>query len=355
MEPRDAESNYVVSMVAPLPEADAFDAAGGIAPRLGLERDRLARLLSRRPGPITRPLDREHAERIAAMLESAGVAVEIEPLEPPDPAPSLDAWMGFDAERDRMAYDADWRHDEAEVAAAASMPEMPRPYEPPDVPQVRREPRWEEPPDFDWNQPIGFARWRRPVLLAFLIAAMGIFVWLQVALSPTPGAQGPSGAYDRGLAAYRTGDFGRAMSAWESAANEGDARALFMLGYMSEFGQGQAWSNRRAAEYYRQAAERGSVRAQVALGSLYERGLGVPFSERTAVRWYALAAENGHPEAQYRLGLALLEGRGVERDWLAALRWFASAAEAGVREAEAFQSVLQAVPQTSLAEPPAEF
>lgn len=350
----DIESNYVVSMIAPLPEADAFDAAGGIAPRLGLERDRLARLLSRRPGPITRPLDRNHAERIAAMLEAAGVAVYVERAEAQEvTAPKGDAWMGFDAEEDAAAYDAGWRR-HAEPAPRRVLYE-PTPYMVhDDVPEVHREERWDEAPAFDWNQPLGLTRWRRPLLLSVLFLAIVVFVWLQLALSP-PTARGAAGVYERGLSAYRTGDFDRAIGIWGGAADEGDARALYMLGYMSEFGQGQEWSNRRAAEYYRQAAERGSARAQAALASLYERGLGVPWSPRTAVRWYALAAGNGHPEAQYRLGLALLQGRGASRDWSAALRWFERAADANVREAEAFVAVLRALPQAALAKPAESF
>ena len=351
----DADSNYVVSMIAPLPEADAFDAAGGIAPRLGLERDRLARLLSRRPGAITRPLERTHAERIAAMLEAAGVAVHVERVEPRDPTPTRDTWVGFGAEEDVSAYDAVWH----EPTPSRRFYE-PTPYAPSDeaqdvrredtwgeVPEVRREERWEDAPAFDWNQPLGFARWRRQALLLVLALSLAIFVWLQLALAPRT-AQGIAADYERGLQAYRSGDFGRAMDIWDDAGSDGDPRALYMLGYMSEFGQGQAWSNRRASEYYRQAAERGSVRAQHALASLYERGLGVPQSQRNAVRWYALAAQNGYPEAQHRLALAYLQGYGVEQEWTTALQWFERAASAGMREAEAFVAVLRAVPQVAL-------
>ena len=370
----NADSNYVVSMIAPLPEADAFDAAEGIAPRLGLERDRLARLLSRRPGPITRPLERMHAERIAAMLEAVGVAVFVDRAWPRNTTPAMetparetpanetpanetpanDTWVGFEAEEDVSAYDAGWHepaprrrlYEPTPYAPSDEAADVRREDEWGDVPEVRREERWDDMPAFDWNQPLGFARWRRSALLVVLALALAIFVWLQLALAPQT-AQGIAADYERGLQAYRTGDFGRAMAVWGEAGSEGDPRALYMLGYMSEFGQGQAWSNRRASEYYRQAAERGSVRAQHALASLYERGLGVPQSQRTAVRWYTLAAENGYPEAQHRLALAYLQGHGVEQEWSTALGWFERAASAGMREAEAFVAVLRAVPQAT--------
>lgn len=309
-------SSWVVWLIAPLPEAEADDVAREVAPRLGLARDRLASLLSREAGPITRPVPRETADRIARILEGAGAAVHVELAEAPDPPKHTppQAWMEGDG---------------------------------PEVGVVRTAID-DEGPLFDWDQPLGWARWRRPLLLGFLIAALAVFVWLQLSLAPTGEVPAPvAGAedlYGRGLAAYRGGEFGDARAAWRSAAEAGDSRALYMLGYMSEFGQGEAWSNRRAAGYYREAAERGHHRAQYALGSLYERGLGVPFSAEDAVRWYRAAAHNGHPEAQHRLGLALLQGWGVAQDWGAALAWFERAAEQGVREAEAFAEVLRAVP-----------
>ena len=309
-------SSWVVWLIAPLPEVEADDVAREVAPRLGLARDRLAMLLSREAGPITRPVPRETADRIARILEGAGAAVHVELAEAPDPPKTTppQAWMDGDV---------------PEVGVVQTAVD-------------------EEGPLFDWDQPLGWARWRRPIMLTVLIVAAAIFVWLQMSLEPRPAGPGASrtveGLYEDGLAAYRAGEFRAARSVWMAAADAGDSRALYMLGYMSEFGQGEAWSNRRAAEYYRQAAERGYARAQYALGSLYERGLGVPFSPETAVRWYRAAAQNGHPEAQHRFGLALLQGWGVARDWGAALAWFERAADQGLRDAGAFAEVLRAVP-----------
>lgn len=327
----ETESNHVVSLIAPLQEDEAYEVAGGVAPRLGLARDRLARLLSGRPGPITKSLPHDKASRIATILGQAGVFVALEPH-----AGASDdersAWGGFAADADADEdLDANWTHGDSHGSPAPAM-------------EPRREHvEWDDEFGFDWNQPLGYARWRRPVLLLMLMAAVGVFVWLQWSSAPPATSEGRAATYERGLDAYREGAFRRALDVWEDAAAAGDARAMYMLGYMSEYGQGQEWSNRRAAEYYRQAAERGSVAAQFALGSLYERGLGVPYSEITAVRWYRLAAENGHAGAQYRLGFAHVQGRGAERDYAAALTWFERAAANGLADAEAFVSLLRAV------------
>lgn len=356
----DTDSRYVVSLIAPLPEADAFDAAGKAAPRLGVSRDRLAKLFGKASGTITRGLDYDGAQRIATILRDTGVYVRIARVGEPAPASQKSA-LASDKEEVETVDPApdDWLEFEPAVPYEKDFDAVWQPggYR-------RSRPRYrtgtrrddvdvDEGPTFDWNQPLGFARWRRPVLLVALIAAIGIFALLQVDTFARGSHVDSAALFERGLVAYRTGDFGRALRVWDDAAATGDRRALYMLGYMSEFGQGQEWSNRRAAEFYRQAAERGSVQAQVALASLYERGLGVPMSERTAVRWYGIAAQNGHAGAQYQLALALLQGRGTERDYAAARVWFERAAENGIRDAHAFVTLLSMVSEVvpSSAEP----
>ncbi len=168
----------------------------------------------------------------------------------------------------------------------------------------------------------------RNYLIWALLASVVVLLGLQVLFA----LRDPAGRaldYQGGLEAYRQGDFTAARRAWEAASASGDARAQYMLGHMVQNGQGQPWSNARAAEWYRLAAEQGLPEAQVALADLYLRGMGVPPEPQTAAQWLAAAARSGNAEAQLAYGELLLHGQGVQQDFAQALAWFESAASVG--------------------------
>ena len=75
------------------------------------------------------------------------------------------------------------------------------------------------------------------------------------------------------------------------------------------------------------AAEQGAARAQFILGNMYRQGEGVAQDDAEAVRWYRLAAEQGLARAQYSLGLMYTIGWGVPQDHAEAMRWLGLAAE----------------------------
>jgi len=159
---------------------------------------------------------------------------------------------------------------------------------------------------------------RRWALLASLLVALGIFLVLQWAYSrPGPNERTPP-PYAAGLTAYREGAFVSAARAWAPRAEAGDTDAMFMLGWMAEYGQGRPWSNREAAGWYAQAAQRGHAPSQLRLADLYAQGLGVAFDPDVATRWYLAAAEAGLPRAQREAALAMArEGRHAEAaEWL---------------------------------------
>jgi hypothetical protein len=159
---------------------------------------------------------------------------------------------------------------------------------------------------------------RRWALVIALLVAVAVFVTLQWAYS-VPGPEGSAPpAYEAGLRHYRDGAFVSAARAWAPRAEAGDAQAMFMLGWMAEYGQGRAWSNRDAAGWYRQAAERGHVGAAARLAGLYGRGLGVARDDGEALRWYLQAAEGGDAAAQREAArrLATAGRLGEARSWL---------------------------------------
>ena len=82
-------------------------------------------------------------------------------------------------------------------------------------------------------------------------------------------------------------------------------------------------------------AEQGDADAQVLLGFMYEKGQGVPQDYKEAVKWYRLSAEQGHAKAQYNLGLMYEQEQGVLQDYALAHMWFHIADSNGIKGAAA--------------------
>ena len=74
-----------------------------------------------------------------------------------------------------------------------------------------------------------------------------------------------SADFQKGVDAYKRGDYATALREWKPLAEQGDADAQTLLGVM------------------------------------YRKGLGVPQDDKTAVKWYKLAAEQGYATAQFIL------------------------------------------------------
>ena len=90
----------------------------------------------------------------------------------------------------------------------------------------------------------------------------------------------------KGLDAYKRGDYAIALKELMPLAEQGDAYAQFTLGYM------------------------------------YAEGQGVPQDDQTALKWYTLAAEQGYAPAQFNLGVMYYNGQGVPQDYVRAHMWF---------------------------------
>jgi len=149
-------------------------------------------------------------------------------------------------------------------------------------------------------------------------------------------------------------------------ADAGLPTALYLLGALTEQGQGTEADPVLALDLYRQAAERGLRAAQVRYGSVLMEGRGAPKNAQEgeswlrraalqgdtdaaamvgdlyarsdgdlppnyaeAAMWYRRAAEGGHKAAARALGLMHLNGTGMPRDREEAARWFRRSAEAG--------------------------
>ncbi|MER8417961.1 tetratricopeptide repeat protein [Mesorhizobium sp. M1329] len=76
-------------------------------------------------------------------------------------------------------------------------------------------------------------------------------------------------------------------------------------------GHGAPQDYAEAAKWCRLAAEQGNAKAQYLLGYMTANGQGVPQDRAEAAKWYRLAAEQGNAEAQYFLGYMVANGQAV--------------------------------------------
>jgi TPR repeat protein len=99
-----------------------------------------------------------------------------------------------------------------------------------------------------------------------------------------------SADYQKGVAAYESGDYASALREFKSLTEQGNGTAGYYLGFM------------------------------------YRNGKGVLQDHKTAVKWYRLAAEKGNADAQFNLGGMYVEGKGVIKDFVYAHMWWNIAA-----------------------------
>jgi TPR repeat protein len=107
--------------------------------------------------------------------------------------------------------------------------------------------------------------------------------------------------YDKGMAAYKSGDYSTAL------------------------------------RYMRPLAEQGNADAQHNLGVMYGDGDGVPQDDKTTLKWWTLAAEQGDADAQLNLGGMYGKGRGVLQDNIYAHMWVHIAASSGDTDASSYR------------------
>ena len=138
-----------------------------------------------------------------------------------------------------------------------------------------------------------------------------------------------SADFDKGFAAYESGDYATALREWTPLAKQGNARAQHKLGVIYDNGQGVPRDYKTAEKWYTVAAEQRNAPAQYNLGVMYANGRGVPQDYKTAVKWYRLAAEQGRTSAQASLGVRYAFGQGVLKDYVYAHMWGSLAASNG--------------------------
>jgi hypothetical protein len=107
--------------------------------------------------------------------------------------------------------------------------------------------------------------------------------------------------YQLGRAYWKSNNFVEAIVWIRQAVQYQYAPAQAILGYMFQFGQGVAQSDREAFGWYSKTADQGFAPAQKNLGLFYEMGLGIAKDILQASEWYQKAAEQGDVVAQSKL------------------------------------------------------
>jgi len=133
----------------------------------------------------------------------------------------------------------------------------------------------------------------------------------------------------KGDAARDVNDHAKAVECYQKAEKQGNAEALYNIGYCYYYGQGLPKNIDRALENYKKSAELGYAKAQCELGGFYYRGEGFTQDYAKAVTWWRKAAEQGNADAQYCLGGCYADGNGVEEDDVKAAGWYRKAADLG--------------------------
>lgn len=128
--------------------------------------------------------------------------------------------------------------------------------------------------------------------------------------------------FEVGLVRFEQGDFDGAQEALKPLADEGDARAQYIMGVIALNGLAGEPQPNEGAAWLLLAAEQNYVEAQVELARLYKTGEGVEQDLSRMVHWYRRAAEQGHVGAQLFIADAYAYGQGVEPDNVAAYMWY---------------------------------
>jgi TPR repeat protein len=167
---------------------------------------------------------------------------------------------------------------------------------------------------------------------------------------PPAGLTGP--LWDAETALYERDDYATALRLMRPIAEQGNARAQFLLGSMAYYGQGVPQDYATAISWWRKAAAQGDADALVALGRMYDEGpRGGPHDSAAAASWFRIAAERGDARAQYHLADMYLEGRGVPQDYVLAHMWFNLVAANGAQlGAEARDEVASKMTPAQIAE-----
>ena len=113
-----------------------------------------------------------------------------------------------------------------------------------------------------------------------------------------------AGDFQKGVSAYKSGDYTTAFKEFAALAEQWDADAQFNLALMYKDGQEVPQDYKQAVRWYTKAAEQGDADAQFNLARMYAYGRGVPQDNVYAHMWFNLVAIDGDESASKNRDIA---------------------------------------------------
>jgi uncharacterized protein len=98
--------------------------------------------------------------------------------------------------------------------------------------------------------------------------------------------------FDEGSEAYSVGDYAKAMVEFKTAAEQGDPKAEYYVGFLYYRGYGVTKDFAEAAKWFGKAAAKGDSLAQYYAGKMNEKGEGAEKNLVQAHAWFSLSAKN---------------------------------------------------------------
>ena len=121
--------------------------------------------------------------------------------------------------------------------------------------------------------------------------------------------------YAKGVEALQVGNYTIAAQELKEAADAGDAKAQYLMGYLYYQGQGVPQDDEKAFELFRRATDQGHVEAQTFLAFMYDSGRGVPQNKKKAFDLYQASADEGDITATINLGVMYYKGDGIPQNY----------------------------------------
>ena len=129
-------------------------------------------------------------------------------------------------------------------------------------------------------------------------------------------------------------DENKAVYWLQRSADSGNPTAMYRLAELYYQGTYDTEPDvKKAMDYYVRAAEAGSMDAQFAMGCFCSTPRTKYFDIKKGNAYFEKAAEQGHAEAQYQIGMSYANGDGVRRDPSLAMKWLEKSCENGYQQA----------------------
>ena len=97
----------------------------------------------------------------------------------------------------------------------------------------------------------------------------------------------------------------------EVLAEQGDAKAQYLVGAKYFGGFGSVKDSKKAFEWWQKSASQGNIDAQSDLGGMYFHGDGTTKNYKRGIEWWEKAANQGNVKAQHNLGVTYHKGYGT--------------------------------------------